>query len=320
MAEEIGDTDCPNDTGFQRPMSVGLHYPWLRLGVGVVVVVVVGLLAASQGSVSIPPLSVFKVLLSKLPVVEPSLDLPATWETILWQLRLPRIVLAGIVGAALAISGAAYQGLFRNPLADPYLIGVASGAGLGATIVLVTGVPLLAGGLSLLPIAAFLGGSVAVTLAYVIARHSDGTALSTLVLAGVAIGSLASAITSLLLLRGDPDLRPVLSWLLGGFISAQWTHSLVVIVYLTPAAAVLIAYGRILNLMQLDEEHAVQLGVNVEWTKLILIVSATLCTSAAVSFSGLIGFVGLVAPHIVRLVWGGDYRMLLPMSALLGAG
>ena len=160
-----------------------------------VVLVVVGLLAASQGSVSIPPLSVCKVLLSKLPVVEPSVDLPATWETILWQLRLPRIVLAGIVGAALATSGAAYQGLFRNPLADPYLIGVASGAGLGATVVLVTGVPLLAGGLSLLPIAAFLGGSVAVTLAYVIARHSDGTALSTLVLAGVAIGSLASVIT-----------------------------------------------------------------------------------------------------------------------------
>ena len=323
MSEATRGTDGPEPRSravLGGPVSVGLRYPWLRLAAGLVVVVAVALLAVSQGSVHIPPVSVVKILATKLPVVDLSADWPATWETILWQLRLPRILLAGIVGAALATSGAAYQGLFRNPLADPYLIGVAAGAGLGATVVLVTGVPLLVAGLSLLPIAAFAGGSVAVTLAYVIARQSSGTALSTLILAGVAIGSLAGAVTSLLLIRGDPDLRPVLSWLLGGFISARWSHSLIVIVYLAPAAAVLIAYGRILNMLQLDEEHAAQLGVNVERTKLLLVASATLATAAAVSFSGLIGFVGLVAPHAVRLVWGGDYRMLLPMSALVGAG
>ncbi|MDP6421254.1 MAG: iron chelate uptake ABC transporter family permease subunit [SAR202 cluster bacterium] len=302
------------------PASVGLRYPWWRLVVAVGVVGMLAILAVSQGSVGIPPLTVAKILASKLPVFDPTADWPGTSETILLQLRLPRVALAGIVGAALATSGAAYQGLFKNPLADPYLIGVASGAGLGATIVLITGVPLFVGALNLLPVAAFAGGLGAVSLAYMIARRSTGTPLTTLILAGVAIASLAGAATSLLMVRSDPDLRPLLSWLLGGFISARWSHSAIVLVYLVPAAAVLAGYGRILNVLQLDEDHAAQLGVNVERTKLLLVGSATLATAAAVSFSGLIGFVGLVAPHVVRLAWGGDYRFLLPMSALVGAG
>ncbi|HAL49356.1 MAG TPA: iron ABC transporter, partial [Dehalococcoidia bacterium] len=221
------------------PASVGLRYPWWRLVVAVGVVGMLAILAVSQGSVGIPPLTVAKILASKLPVFDPTADWPGTSETILLQLRLPRVALAGIVGAALATSGAAYQGLFKNPLADPYLIGVASGAGLGATIVLITGVPLFVGALNLLPVAAFAGGLGAVSLAYMIARRSTGTPLTTLILAGVAIASLAGAATSLLMVRSDPDLRPLLSWLLGGFISARWSHSAIVLVYLVPAAAVL---------------------------------------------------------------------------------
>ena len=131
--------------------------------------------------------------------------------------------------------------------------------------------------------------------------------------------SLATAVTSLLMIRSDPDLRPVLSWLLGGFISAQWKHSLMILPYLAPSVLVVLSYGRILNVFQLEDEHAAQLGVNVERAKVLLIAAATLATAAAVSFSGLIGFVGLVAPHVVRLVWGADHRFLVPMAAIVGA-
>ena len=298
---------------------LAMAYPWRRLAIGVGIMLLVGLLAAGIGSVAIPPLTVVKILASKVPGVGITPDWPSTFDTILMQLRLPRIILAGIVGASLAMSGATYQGLFRNPLADPYLIGVASGAGLGATIVLVTGVPTYFSGVSVLPLAAFVGAIAAVTAAYIIARQSEGLPLTTLLLAGVAIASLTGAVSALIMIRSDPDLRPVLSWLLGGFITAQWKHSLVILPYLIPGALLVVAYGRILNVLQLDEEHALQLGVNVERTKLLLIVAATLSTAAAVSFSGLIGFVGLIAPHAVRLVWGGDYRFLLPMSAIVGA-
>ena len=295
-------------------------YPWPRLLFGALAVLVIAVFAAGRGAVGVPPLDVARILLAGLPVVDIAADWPASWGVIVWELRLPRIVLAGIVGAALAVSGATYQGLFRNPLADPYLIGVASGAGLGATIVLVTSVPTVLFGISLLPLAAFAGAIAAVAVAYAVARHSEGLPLTTLILAGVAVASLAGAVMSLLMIRSDPELRPLISWLLGGFISAQWKHSAWLIVYLTPCVALMLAYGRVLNVLQLDEEHANQLGVNVERTKRVLIVAATLATAAAVSFSGLIGFVGLIAPHAVRLVWGGDHRALLPMAALVGAG
>ena len=295
-------------------------YPWQRLLVGLGALLGVGLLATAGGSVPMPPPTVVKILAAKASVFDISVTWPESWETIIWQLRLPRVVLAGVVGAALAVSGATYQGLFRNPLADPYLIGVASGAGLGATVVLVTGVPHSFHGISLLPLAAFVGGLAAVTVAYLIARQSMGLPLTTLILAGVAIASLTGAVTTLLMIRSDPDLRPVFSWLLGGFISAQWKHSLVILPYLIPSALVVLAYSRVLNVLQLEEEHSRQLGVNVERTKLLLIGAASLATAAAVSFSGLIGFVGLIAPHAVRLVWGVDYRTLLPMAAIVGAG
>ena len=300
--------------------TLGLAYPWRRLVIGLGVVVVVGVLAASLGTVRIPPFTVLQILLSRLPLVEIAQSWPDSWDTILWKLRLPRIVLAALVGVALAMSGATYQGLFRNPLASPSLIGVSSGAGLGATVVFVTGVPHYFHGISVLPVAAFLGGVTAVTVAYLVARQSDGLPLTTLILAGVAISFFTGAITSLLMIRSDPDLRPVLSWLLGGFASSQWKHSLIVLPYLVPSLLLVMAYGRILNVFQLDEEQASQLGVNVERTKVLLIGTATLATAAAVSFSGPIIFVGLVAPHAVRLVWGSDYRFLLPMSGIVGAG
>ena len=297
---------------------LALRYPWWRLGIGTGVAVAAAILATSQGSVYIPFGAVVDLIVSRIVGVEES-DYPRTWGTILWQLRLPRVVLALIVGAGLAMSGAAYQGLFKNPLADPYLVGVASGAGLAATIVLLTGVPLYFAGIGILPIAAFCGGLGSVSIAYSVARNAQGTPLTTLILAGVAISALAAAVTSLLMIRSDPDLRPVLSWLMGSFIAAEWSDSGVVLLYLAPSVCVLLGLSRILNVLQLNEEHASMLGVEVERFKIVLIVAATLATAAAVSFSGLIGFVGLVAPHVVRLLWGVDYRFILPMSGLVGA-
>ena len=301
-----------------RPLYV--TYPWWRLAIGLVVVVAIALLASGVGSVYVPPLTTAKILLDKLPLVHMDASWPQSWETIIWQIRFPRIVLAGIVGACLAISGATYQGLFRNPLADPYLIGVAAGAGLGAAVVFVTSVPFYFHGFSVLPIAAFAGAAIAVTVPYFVARRSGGLPLPTLILAGVAIGSLASAVTYLLMIRSDADVRPLVSWLLGGFIGTQWRDSLTPLPYLVPALLVMLAYSRILNVFQINEEEAKQLGVNVERTKIVLIALATLTTAAAVSVSGVIGFVGLIAPHTVRIVWGYDHRFLLPMAMITGAG
>ena len=298
---------------------VGLRYPWWRIALGLAVLVVAAIFAASIGSVYVPFGSVVQVVAAGLPGVDLSPDIPRSWDTILWQLRLPRVVQAALVGAALAMSGAAYQGLFKNPLADPYLVGVASGAGLGAVVVLLTGVPMYLAGISLLPVAAFAGGTGAVVVAYSIARNSQGTPTTTLILAGVAIAALTGAVSSLLILRSDPELRPVLAWLLGSLISSEWKECAIVLAYIVPGMAILLGFGRMLNVLQLSEDHAAMLGVPVEKVKLLLIAAATLVTAAAVSFSGLIGFVGLVAPHVVRLIWGPDYRFLLPMSAIVGA-
>ncbi len=297
-----------------------LNYPWWRLAFALVVLLFIAVLASGIGSVYVPPLTAAKIIVAKLPLLDINATWPDSWSTIIWQIRFPRIIMAGLVGACLAVSGATYQGLFRNPLADPYLIGVASGAGLGATIVLVTSVPLYLYGISLLPPAAFAGGILAVGLAYIVASRSDGLALSTLILAGVAIGYLAIAMTSYLMIRSDSDVRPLLAWLLGGFTGSQWDDIYIVLPYLVPGFIVMMAYGRILNMFQTNEEEAKQLGVNVERTKLVLVILASLTTAAAVSVSGLIGFVGLIAPHSVRLIWGSDYRFLLPMAMLVGAG
>jgi iron complex transport system permease protein len=292
----------------------------LHLMLGLAALAVTMLVATARGSVAIPLSTEVRILLDALPGVNMPWDGPESWRTILWQLRVPRVLLAAVVGAALALAGATYQGLFRNPLADPYLIGVAAGAGLGATIALATSLPQALFGVSLVTLLAFFGALGATTLAYALARVGKTVPTTTLVLAGVAIASVASALTSFLMLTRSPDVRPVLSWLLGGFASANWPKLPLVLPYVTVGALLVLLHARILNVLQLDEEEAAQLGVPVERVKLVLIIAASLATAAAVSVSGLIGFVGLIVPHTARLLWGPDHRMLLPMSMVLGAG
>ena len=291
---------------------------WNRFLICFGILILAGIFSACLGAADIPPSAVFKIIGAKLLNSNASGDWSDSWETIILQIRLPRIVLAGIVGSALSMSGATYQGLFRNPLADPYLIGVAAGAGLGATVVIVTEIPQYIFGVNVLPIAAFIGASLAVTVAYVVVHKSDELSLSSLVLAGVAVASFAGSITALLMIRSDSEMRVVVSWLMGGLIGSQWHHSIIVLGYLIPSFFTIICFTRTINILQLGEEHARQVGVNVGIVKLILIAAASLATAAAVSFSGLIGFVGLIAPHAVRLIWGADYRIMIPMAAMFG--
>ena len=293
---------------------------------GLLVVVVV--FATTLGSVHIPFTTTFQVLLSQLPFVDISPASPEIYgmplspeilKTIIIDIRLPRILFAGLVGAALAVAGATYQGLFRNPLADPYLLGVASGAGLGATIAMLTPFTLAWMSFGAVPLFAFIGAIGAVAVVYLLARVGKTLPATTLILAGVALNALLASITSYLMIISGEELPGILYWLLGGLYLTNWSQVWVVLPCVLAGLVVIWIHARPLNVMQLDEEQAQQLGINVERVKLILLAAATLITSSAICFTGLIGFVGIFVPHAVRLIWGPDHRFLLPLSTLVGA-
>jgi iron complex transport system permease protein len=279
----------------------------------------VALVAITQGAASIPPQTVIAILLNRLPLVAIELDVPATWDRIVVDVRLPRIIAAGLVGAALAYAGASYQGVFRNPLADPFLIGVASGAALGASIAIVSPLPVDSYGFGWVPVFAFVGAFVTVGLVYSIARTAQAVNNTTLILAGVALSAVASAATSFMLLTGGERAQPILSFLFGGFNTAAWPRILAGLPYILVGVLVIALHTRVLNVLQLDEEQAGQLGVDVVRTKLIMLAAASLIAATAVAIAGIIGFVGLVVPHVVRLLYGPDYRRVLPAAALTGA-
>lgn len=273
------------------------------------------MLSVALGAVTIPPGAVFRMAASRLDFLDVVPDWPEYFPTILWEIRLPHAILIGLTGAALAGSGAAYQGLFRNPLADPYLIGVASGAGLGAVVVMA------ATNFSryLIPIGAFLGALATIIAVYALARVGKMVPLTTLILAGVAIGSFTSAVTSFLMIMSEGRVHQAMAFLLGGSTVAGWDPVRIAFPYLAVGMGLLIFTGHPLNVLQFGEEQAQQLGLPVERIKVFVILAASLTAAAAVSFSGVIGFVGLVVPHIVRMIWGGDYRRLIPLAILSGA-
>ncbi len=270
------------------------------------------LLSLAVGSVFISPEELWRVLSGT--------TTNETFRTILFDIRLPRTILIGLVGAALAGSGAAYQGLFRNPLADPYLIGVASGAGLGAVLAMSVKWPYTTLGLLAVPLAAFLASLLTVYLVYIFANVGGTVPTTSLILAGVAFSSFATSLTSFLMLKSTNELRRAIGWLLGGVSLAGWDVILALIPYLLIGLTTLILNGYALNLLQFGDDQAFQMGLNVRRTKMIIIVAASLVTAAAVSFAGIIGFVGLIVPHVVRIWWGVDYRRILPLSVIGGAG
>lgn len=299
------------------PQPVARHLsPYLWCGLALLVALIFSL---GLGAVSIPASEVIRILLSHLPFIHLARDWADTSETILWSIRLPHTALIALTGAALAGSGAAYQGLFRNPLADPYLIGIASGAGLGAVVAMALHWPATLLGLVAVPASAFLGALLTVAIVYSLARVGQTTPVTTLLLAGVAVGSFATALTTFLMLRAGEEVRRAIAWMLGGFGLGGWGPVLAATPYVVVGLTLLIALARPLNVLQFGDDQARQMGLNVERLKLILIVAASLVTAAAVAFSGIIGFVGLAVPHLIRLLWGPDHRRLLPLSILGGA-
>ncbi|HEV7958128.1 MAG TPA: iron ABC transporter permease [Acidimicrobiales bacterium] len=287
--------------------------PLLITGVGLVVVILV---SAAIGPADLSIGTVAGVLLSHVPFVHYHSSASAIDQAIVWDIRLPRVVLAGIVGAMLAAGGASYQGVFRNALADPYLLGVAAGAGLGATVVIVAS----SGSTSWLPAAAFVGGAAAVTLTYLVGARFGGRSSGTsVVLAGVAVAALFTAAQTALLQQHAPDLQSVYSWILGSLAAATWSDVWLILPYVVVSAVVLLMHRRLLDVLRLGEEEAASLGVNTRRVRLLVVAAATLGTAAAVSVSGLIGFVGIIVPHLVRLTTNASYRVVLPVSIVGGA-
>ncbi len=290
------------------------------LSIAGLVVVLIG--CVSFGAVPVSLDATFKIiwnhtvgLLWRLPA-----DYTSSQDTIIWQIRLPRLVLASCVGAALAGAGALYQGLFRNPLADPYLVGVAQGAAVGAVTLIVVPLPAFLLFTGAVQLGAFAGAVLTVAIVYNLARVGGEVRNTTLLLAGVAIGSLGAAITTLLTYLHNDKLATIYGWLLGGFnTSGGWDNVGLIAPYLVVGFVMVIPFGRRLNALQMGEEQAAQLGLNVRVVKLVMVVAATLMAAAAVSVSGIIGFVGLVVPHLVRMLTGQDYRLLVPLSILWGA-
>jgi cobalamin transport system permease protein len=252
-----------------------------------------------------------------LPVISP---LSPTEEAILWDLRLPRVVLGALVGGMLALAGATYQGVFRNPLADPYLLGVAAGAGLGATLA-VAYLPRALGTHEILPPAAFVGGTAAVVCAYTLGRSAGRErGAAALVLAGVTVASFFTAVQTFVQQQHSDTLQEVYSWILGRLPSSGWRDVLLILPYVALAAVAIVLHRRLLDVLTLGDDEASSLGVDVRRVRFILVVAATVGTAAAVAVSGLIGFVGIIVPHAIRLVAGGSYRLLVPLSLAFGAG
>lgn len=270
-----------------------------------------------MGPAGLPTRGVLLALVDGLPGVHAEHGLTAAQEAVLWQIRLPRMVLGALVGGTLAIAGAAYQGVFRNPLADPYLLGVSSGAGLGATAMIVSGLTATA---FAVPLAAFAGGILAVTATYLLGRGVGGGRTEVvIILAGVAVAAFANAGQTFLQQRHDDSMRQVYSWLLGRLGTTGWTEVGVVLPYVVLTVLVILLFGRILDVMAVGDIEAASLGVDPSRVRLLLVAVATLGTAAVVSVSGLIGFVGIVVPHAVRLLVGPGHRLLLPLSVLFGA-
>lgn len=287
--------------------------------ISLIILVLAMLVSVLVGSVFISPATLMDLVSSAFAGKASTLDPNGTFAAILLQLRIPRAVLLLLVGASLAGSGSAYQGLFRNPLADPFLIGVSSGAGAGAVIAMTIQWPYTTLGLMAVPISAFLGALLAVFVVAQLARVGKTIPTTNLILAGVSVSAFASAVTSLLMINSTGELRRAIVWLMGGSTLTGWGPVLAVLPYAVIGLIVLLLLGHPLNVLQFGDEQAQQLGIPVQKVRIVIIVAATLVTAAAVAYAGVIGFVGLVIPHIVRILWGGDYRRLLPLSMICGA-
>ena len=290
---------------------------WLAAALAVVGAAAAGILVGPAG---LPVRGVVLDVVGRLPLVHVHSGLSSTDRAILWQIRLPRMVLGGLVGWTLAASGAGYQGVFRNPLADPYLLGAAAGAGLGATLVIAYAPRTSGWPVDPIPLAAFAGAIAAVAVSYLVATAADRRAGSaTILLAGVAVAAFFTAVQTYIQQQHSATLRDVYSWILGRLTTSGWHDVLLILPYVAVSSGVLWAHRRLLDVLSVGDAEASTLGVDTSRTRLLVVAAATLGTAAAVAVSGLIGFVGIIVPHTVRLGAGASYRRVLPLSMLGGA-
>ena len=288
---------------------------------GALFVLAACVLALVVGPTDIPRSGVLAESFNRLTPFTVEHDLTETQRSIVWNLRLPRVVLGVLVGAALATSGATYQGVFRNPLADPYLLGVAAGGGLGATIAFINGWGDAEGAFDAVQIAAFIGALASVALTWVVGVLGDQTRSPTsLILAGVAVASFFTAAQTFLQQRNADDIRQIYTWFLGGLTTSGWNETLQLLPVAIVCVAVLAFAGRTLDVLAVGDEEATMLGLSVGRSRVLLVVVASLLTASAVAVSGLIAFVGLIVPHTVRLLFGPSFRTIVPMSIAVGAG
>jgi len=305
-----------------RPLTLGpsLGRATLVLGAGALLLVAVAVSAVVVGTTEVAPGDAVAIVAHRVLGIG-SVTWPASAETIVWELRLPRIVGGIVVGAGLACAGAVFQAVLRNPMADPYVIGTAAGASLGAVAALI--LPVVIGGawlgIGLVQLFAFAGGLGAVLIVYSIARGRGGTPVVTLLLAGYAVSSLLAAGVALLMFVSGDRLAAVVSWLLGSLAGVSWPRIAIAGPLIVVSFALILVRWRTLNALLLGESQAAHLGVEVEREKRVLTALAALATSAGVAISGTIGFVGLVVPHLLRLAFGPDHRLLLPASMVYGA-
>lgn len=279
----------------------------------IVCIVILGLVAATMGPARIGLGDLWKV-------ISGSQDASPIYQAIVFKIRLPRIVLSCLVGAALATAGVIMQGLIRNPMADPYIVGTSAGAGFGVTIATVFNLNIKFMGISTVPLFAFIGALSTVFVVYQLAKQGSKVSVVSFLLAGMAVGFLLSAMSSLVMVIGIKDYYKIFYWMTGSLAKASWTEVNIIWPYLVLGLSVAFYLARDLNMLLMGEETAHSLGVNVEKLKKIILVTAALLTAAAVSVSGVIGFVGLIIPHIVRMVVGADHRRLIPAAFLVGGG
>jgi iron complex transport system permease protein len=300
-----------------RPAAIKLV--WLIGAIGFVIVAVV--LGMVIGPTSLDRTDTLLEVVDSIVPGDFDSGLDERQASIVRSLRLPRVVLALLVGAALSTAGATYQGVFQNPLADPYLLGVAAGGGLGATVAIVYDLGDGKGFLDMVQIAAFIGALLSVALTWTMGTLGDRTRSTTsLILAGVAVASFFTAIQTFLQQSNTDDIRQIYNWFLGGLNTNGWTE----VIQLAPIAIICLGLlamsGRTLDVLSVGDEEATMLGLSVGRTRVLLVVIASLLTASAVAVSGLISFVGLIVPHTVRLLFGSSFRIIVPMSIAVGAG
>jgi len=271
----------------------------------------VGIISLSFGSINLSPLKVMEIIFSDN-------DVNQSLRVIVNQIRLPRIILSFLVGAGLSIAGVVFQGVIRNPMVDPYIVGISAGAGTGVTLAIVLNLEISILFFHTLPLMAFVGSLITVYVVYNLAKTNSKVPVVTFLLAGVAVGFVLNAVMSFLMVLGTRDIHKIVFWLLGSLSTASWQDIRLMLPYFIIGNFIVIFFLKDLNLILLGEDHAQHLGVNVEKSKKYLIVGASLITASVVSVSGSIGFIGLIVPHIARMLVGPDHKKLFPTAAILG--